>query len=223
MFQPHFEILPPSQQALWPELADIPKHFVLYGGTALALRLGHRQSVDFDFFTTETVLPGELIQNLNLLRGARILQNTAQTLTVSINRNGPVKLSFFGGLRLGRVDEYDKTPDGFLNVASLLDLAGTKAAVITQRAEAKDFMDLLAIINSGHGITLPRAMAAARALYGAEYNPMMTVKSLNYFGDGDLHILTNLQKEQLQKIASESFALPDIRRVSDNLAEHERT
>jgi hypothetical protein len=223
MFQPHFEILPPSQQALWPELADIPKHFVLYGGTALALRLGHRQSVDFDFFTTETVLPGELIQNLNLLRGARILQNTAQTLTVSINRNGPVKLSFFGGLRLGRVDEYDKTPDGFLNVASLLDLAGTKAAVITQRAEAKDFIDLLAIINSSHGITLPRAMAAARALYGEEYNPMMTVKSLNYFGDGDLHTLTNIQKEQLQKIASESFALPDIRRVSDNLAEHERT
>jgi hypothetical protein len=177
--------------------------------------------VDFDFFTTETVRPGELLQNLNILRGAKILQNTAQTLTVSINRKGPVKMSFLGGLRLGRVDEYDKTPDRFLNVASLLDLAGTKAAVITQRAEAKDFIDLLAIISSGNGITLPRAMAAARALYGEEYNPMMTVKSLNYFGDGDLHTLTKIQKEQLQKIASEPFALPEIQRVSDHLADHD--
>lgn len=221
MFQPHFEILPPSQQALWPELAGIPKHFVLYGGTALALRLGHRQSVDFDFFTSETVTPGELLQSLGILRDAKILQNTTQTLTVSVNRQGPVKLSFFGGLQLGRVGEYDKTPDGFLKVASLLDLAGTKAAVITQRAEAKDFIDLLAIINSRNGINLPRAMAAARALYGEQYNPMMTVKSLNYFGDGDLHTLTQNQKDQLQKIASEHFALPDIRRVSINVADHD--
>jgi len=45
------DILPPAQLALWPELRQIPAHFVLYGGTAIALRLGHRQSVDFDFFT----------------------------------------------------------------------------------------------------------------------------------------------------------------------------
>jgi hypothetical protein len=49
---------------------------------------------------------------------------------------------------------------------------------------------------------------------------MMTVKSLNYFGDGDWHTLTEVQQEQLQKIASEPFALPDIHRVSDNLAKH---
>ncbi len=40
MFQPHFEILPPSQQALWPALAEIPQHFVLYDGTALPCGLG---------------------------------------------------------------------------------------------------------------------------------------------------------------------------------------
>jgi len=47
---------------------------------------------------------------------------------------------------------------------------------------------------------------------------MMTVKSLNYFGDRDLHTLTEAQKEQLQKIASEPFVLPVIHRVSENLA-----
>ncbi|MEI9902713.1 MAG: nucleotidyl transferase AbiEii/AbiGii toxin family protein [Asticcacaulis sp.] len=40
-----------AQQALWPELAAITRlGFALYGGTAIALRLGHRVSVDFDFF-----------------------------------------------------------------------------------------------------------------------------------------------------------------------------
>jgi hypothetical protein len=51
-FTPCLEILPFAQQALWPHLREVTRlGFVLYGGTAIALRLGHRQSVDFDFFT----------------------------------------------------------------------------------------------------------------------------------------------------------------------------
>jgi len=41
-FSPKLNILPASQRAIWKELKATPKHFVLYGGTALALRLGHR-------------------------------------------------------------------------------------------------------------------------------------------------------------------------------------
>jgi len=50
-FKACMSILPLAQQRLWPELrkaADLG--FVLYGGTAIALRLGHKISVDFDFF-----------------------------------------------------------------------------------------------------------------------------------------------------------------------------
>jgi hypothetical protein len=50
MFQ--LSILPEPQRALWPILEQVPKRFVLYGGTAIALRLGHRESVDFYFLTT---------------------------------------------------------------------------------------------------------------------------------------------------------------------------
>lgn len=52
VFTPRLDILPPAQRSLWPHLAQVPGHFVLYGGTAIALHLGHRQSVDFDFFRT---------------------------------------------------------------------------------------------------------------------------------------------------------------------------
>jgi hypothetical protein len=54
---PKLDILPASQRALWKELKATPRHFVLYGGTALALRLGHRVSEDFDFFTSATFQP----------------------------------------------------------------------------------------------------------------------------------------------------------------------
>ena len=47
--QPRLDILPESQRRLWPELDAVPEEFVRYGGTALALQLGHRVSEDFDF------------------------------------------------------------------------------------------------------------------------------------------------------------------------------
>lgn len=52
-FDPRLDILPAAQHRLWPELAKTPDHFTLYGGTAVALRLAHRQSADFDFFSPE--------------------------------------------------------------------------------------------------------------------------------------------------------------------------
>ena len=53
-FQAHLEILPEAQWRLWPELRPtLQLGFVLYGGTAIALRLGHRSSVDFNFFTEQ--------------------------------------------------------------------------------------------------------------------------------------------------------------------------
>ena len=218
MFEPHLKALPPPQRKLWEKLAEVPKHFVLYGGTALALRLGHRQSADFDFFSSRRVDPEELLSRLNLLRAARILQNTDQTLTVTVERGGSVKLSFLGSISVGRVGIPEETSDGVLSVASLLDLAGTKAKVVLQRAESKDYLDLLAIFQIG--IDLSHAMAAARALYGEQYNPILTIKSLTYFGDGDLYKLTPSQMHQLTQIASrQEFELPTIQRLSNELCD----
>jgi Nucleotidyl transferase AbiEii toxin, Type IV TA system len=57
--KPRLDILPSPQRALWLELPVIvPESFVLWGGTALALHLGHRVSVDFDFFGSPWPLPG---------------------------------------------------------------------------------------------------------------------------------------------------------------------
>lgn len=51
-FLPHLEVLAAAQRKLWTELSAVPGEFTLYGGTALALHLGHRNSIDFDFSVT---------------------------------------------------------------------------------------------------------------------------------------------------------------------------
>ena len=65
---PRLDTLPPPQRRLWPELRATPSHFVLYGGTAIALRLAHRQSEDFDFFSSEPLDGDALMARVPYLR-----------------------------------------------------------------------------------------------------------------------------------------------------------
>ncbi len=178
------DVLPKSQQLLWTELGQIPERFVLYGGTAVALHLGHRQSVDFDFFGFESFAPGVLYQAIPFLSGAEILQQGPSTLTCLIDRNGPIKVSFFGVPKISRVARPHISADIGLRIASKIDLAGTKAAVVQQRSESKDYIDLDALMTSG--IDLASALSAASFIYGKSFNPQITLKALSYFGDGDL-------------------------------------
>ena len=76
MLRPKLDVLPAAQRALWPALNDIPDSYILYGGTALALRLGHRSSVDFDFFSSET-LDSEALFEIPFIADAEVLQRVA--------------------------------------------------------------------------------------------------------------------------------------------------
>ena len=86
--------------------------------------------------------------------------------------------------------------DNGLGVASLLDLAGTKASVVQVRAEAKDYIDLDALIATGQ-VDLPLALSAAQKLYGPTFNPQITLKALSFFDDGDLRQLPDDMKLRL--------------------------
>jgi hypothetical protein len=181
IFSPRLDKLPPPQRALWSELGATPDHFTLYGGTALALRLGHRQSLDFDFFSRIALDPGALAREIPYLAGAEQVQVVSHTLTYCVERGGPVLVSFFGNLRLGEVAPREIAEGSRINVASLLDIAGTKSAVVQQRAQARDYLDIDALIR--HGIDLPRILAAGAVVYGRSFNPLITLKALSYFGD----------------------------------------
>ncbi len=194
------DILPPPQRLLWDELAAVPTEFVLYGGTAIALRLGHRQSADFDFFGSRAFDPARLTQTIAFLASATITQQAPNTLSALVDRGGPVRVSFFGVPGLARLAAPDIAPDTGLQVASLLDLAGTKVAVVQQRAEARDYIDIDAILRDGR-IDLPTALAAGRAIYGTQFNPQISLKALSWFGDGNLPRLPDAVKDRLAAAA----------------------
>jgi len=181
MLTPNLAVLPEPQRRLWSELGATPGHFTLYGGTALALRLGHRSSLDFDFFSNRPFDPDRLARSVAYLEGAERVQLAANTLTCRVERLGPVLVSFFGALGLGQAAPRDRIEGMELYIASLIDLAGTKMAVVQKRAETRDYLDVDALL--GHGIDLAAALAAAKAIYGRNFNPLITLKALSYFGD----------------------------------------
>ena len=211
--------LPPPQRRLWEELGALPRGFVLYGGTALAVRYGHRRSEDFDFFSNEDFVPADLEAATPFLQGAIRLQSSSNTLVCRVERDGPVKVSFFGGLALRRV----RDPEAVvgitgLRVAAPLDLAATKAKVVQDRAESKDYLDLDRLMEAG--VSLPDALGAARAVYGAAFNPLLTLKALCYFDDGDLESLAPEVRARLREAAArvDVLHLPEIAALPGGIA-----
>lgn len=181
MIAPRRDILPAQQRALWPELAAIPGRFVLYGGTAIALRLGHRDSVDFDFFSSSPLRLDGLLADAPWLRAGTVIQQEPETFACLVQRLGlPVKVSFFGGIATGRVGLPDLADDGVLCVASGLDLLGHKLKVILQRAEGRDYQDIAALLE--HGLDLADGLAAASALFPL-FPLMESVRALGYRAD----------------------------------------
>jgi hypothetical protein len=198
----HLEILPPEQRALWDSrISQGFSGWVLYGGTALALRLGHRRSVDFDFFSAQPLRPLEFAESQKL--DGRILQAASNSLSL-LHRE--VKLSFFGGLTLRVI----RTPD-FLEhcpVASIEDLAASKLAALVNRVEPKDYLDVLAILR--HGMRLEEMLGCATAVYRGDFPVAACLKSLTWFEPPELAVLSSEDRELLEKSALDVESIPEV-------------
>ena len=128
---------------------------------------------------------------------ARVLQENRNALTLLVpygdSEHPGVKVSFFGMYGFCRVGEPDVTDDRVAQVASLDDLMATK--VVIQRAEAKDYRDIVAMLAAG--CSLPIGLAAASVLFGPSFQPSESLKALVYYGDGDLQLLTPNERQRL--------------------------
>ena len=219
-FQVHWEILPEAQRRLWPELRPtVPLGLILYRGTAIALRLGHRSSVDFNFFTDQPLDRIAIHTAFSFLNRAQVLQDQPDTFTVltpgSDPHDSPVKVSFFGAIGFGRVGEPEWTDDYVLQAASPDDLLATKLKVLLQRVEAKDYQDIAALIKAG--VSLDRGLAAAREMYGRAFQPSECLKALVYFEGGDLDSLARPERETLIQAVNTVRTLPTVKIVAHTL------
>jgi hypothetical protein len=213
---PRLDVLPAAQKEIWPQLSPAPGlSFVLYGGTAIALHLGHRQSLDFDFFRAEPLEKEQIRRTFTFVHHATVLQDTPDTLVVLASMpSGPVKVSFFGGIGFGRVKEPVRTQDGTLLVASLDDLMATKLKATLDRAEAKDYLDIARMISAG--VSLQAGLGAFRHMFNGE--PSQVLRAIGYFKDGDLHTLSRSDQELLRNTRDHVREIPDIPVVPGLLA-----
>jgi hypothetical protein len=129
-----------------------------------------------------------------------VVQVAENTLVCTVEREGRVQVSFFWGLDLKRIHEPEISIGNGIRVASLLDLAGCKVAVVQQRAAAKDYIDIAAFMKAG--VDLPTALAAGRAIYGERFNPAITVRALGSFDEGDLSQIDGPTRKELADAAA---------------------
>jgi hypothetical protein len=159
----------------------------LAGGTALALHLGHRLSVDFDFFRPEPFLPQHLLQQLPTPPPVRVLQEETNTLTVLFH---DVKTSFFSyrpGI-LRPLVTHDALP---FPLASIPDIAAMKLAAIAGRGARKDFVDIYVICREC--FPLQEAITYLQTKFTEqEYDPYHILRSLTYFDDAEAEPMPQL-------------------------------
>ncbi len=176
--------------------ADLLDGWTLAGGTALALQLGHRISVDLDFFRYEDFQVAPLRQALARLGKLEVPSMAPGTLHCRLD-----------GIRLTFSSSevpflYEPIPYRGLHLADVRDIAAMKVIAVAGRGAKKDFIDLYAYLEAG--ASFPDLMAVVQQRYrDTDFNVMHLLRSLVYFDDAEA--------EPMPKMLSR-VGWPEIRR-----------
>ena len=171
----HDEILSKRQAELLELLKEFNKNFGLVGGTAIALHLGHRRSIDFDLFTDNSLQNQSTLNKISKnFKIDLLIVNKLDELTLIVKG---VKLTFF---RYPFVIDYQEKL-GKIKIPDLLTLSAMKAYALGRRAKWKDYVDLYFILKNHH--TLAQICARAKKIFGPEFNEKIFRVQLGYFED----------------------------------------
>lgn len=174
----HKEILSYKQTELLPIISEFKREYYLVGGTAIALYLGHRRSIDFDLFK---FAPLNRKKNLDKVQSSgfssMVTWNVADQMNLVVNE---VKLTFF---QYPFQIKADNDFDGIIRLPELLDLAAMKAYALGRRSKWKDYVDLYFLLKEhfSFDIISQRAME----IYGDLFSDKLFRSQLSYFEDVD--------------------------------------
>lgn len=174
----HHEILSVGQKELLPLMSQFRREFYLVGGTAIALHLGHRRSVDFDMFKMSRL---NHKKNLDRIVAAGFRHQVTRRVEEQMNLivNG-VKVTFFQ-YPFPVVSE-DRFEDVF-RLPSLLSLAAMKAYALGRRSKWKDYVDLYFLLTEHFSIE--EVSEKASELFGELFSEKLFRAQLSYFDDVD--------------------------------------
>jgi hypothetical protein len=169
----HKEIFTDEQIAMLPFVEGFSRDFGLVGGTAIALHIGHRRSIDFDLFSQKKFGNQSLLNKiLNHFKTDKIIVNKQGELTL-VARG--VKFTFF---QFPFAIEYTVTLGG-IRLPNLLTLSAMKAYALGQRAKWKDYVDLYFIIKDHFSIR--EISQKSTEIFGENFNEKLFRSQLSYF------------------------------------------
>jgi len=201
----HEEILTKEQNDLLPLIKGFSGKFGLVGGTAIALHIGHRRSIDFDLFTKKHFYNMQIRNKIREeYKIEHVFVDRPNELTIKINS---VKTTFF---KYPFDIQYPLKLKNIINIPDLLTLASMKVFALGSRAKWKDYVDLYFIFKK---YSLADVSNKAKVLFGGEFNERLLREQLAYFKDinyseeviylkgfdvSDKHIRDTLTKISLQ-------------------------
>lgn len=176
----HLEILSNTQKELLPFLSLFKREYFLVGGTALALHIGHRQSIDFDLFKEKTIRKSTIFEKLekSQLKYHTTFSDYNQ-INIDINQ---VKCTFFQFPYKVPKDVWVKD---ILKMPDLLTLAAMKAFAMGRRAKWKDYVDLYFLIKYFYSIK--EICETANKLFENQFVKKQFLAQIGYFRDIDYH------------------------------------
>lgn len=173
----HLEILTKKQKELLPLLKDVSPEFGLVGGSAIALQLGHRESIDFDLFKNGPLNILKLKRSVNKLFPIdQVRVENSNEYTLQANN---VQLTFYN---YPFDIAYDIKLDGVISLPNLLILAAMKAFALGKRAKWKDYVDLYFILQK---YTLKEIVKQSETIFKGEFSEKLFREQLSYHEDLD--------------------------------------
>ncbi|MEA1897549.1 MAG: nucleotidyl transferase AbiEii/AbiGii toxin family protein [Bacteroidota bacterium] len=174
----HLNILPEKQVELYKLLKTVDwlKDFYLAGGTGLALHIGHRQSIDFDFFTSSDIDNNKLDLKLSRIG---VFKRTYEDINTLYGELNDVKLSFI---------KYDYplleelASDAYFHIAGLKDISAMKLSAILSRGTKKDFVDMFFLLKS---FSLKEILGFYSEKFKQSDYEYTLLRSLLYFQDAE--------------------------------------
>ena len=170
-------ILSKNQENLLSFIKLFTSDFYLVGGTAIALHLGHRRSIDFDLFTDNIFDPIKL--RIRILKNNNIDHTFNQgegDLTVLVNN---VKITFFHyPFLIDRPINFENT----IKLPDILTLGAMKAFALGRRAKWKDYVDLYFIFQQH---SFQELIDKTNSIFKSEFNEKLFRTQLAFFEDID--------------------------------------
>jgi hypothetical protein len=174
----HTEIFSSGQIELFPFIKDFKRSFYMVGGTAIALHIGHRRSVDFDLFTIAQINKSRIRGKLLHIPFKQIpIFEDFDQLHLLINN---VKLTFFS---YPYPVLHPVTVSSIISIPTLLTLAAMKAFALGRRAKWKDYVDLYFILRDYY--TIPEISREAEKIFNQQFSEKIFREQLSFHKDID--------------------------------------